>query len=112
MVKAFLEDLTIVDWQKVVKNQGWQPGEMARKLRAHAPFANYLDLVPRTHMMVYNCLKPQSQGIQDPLLHTCMWYTCIHVGKILIHIKTEKCFKGTKYNILWYTMGQCPGTRK
>jgi hypothetical protein len=49
------------------------------------------DLIPSTHMVAYNHLKLQFQGIWLPLMASvgtaCLWYKVTHAGKLLIHIK-------------------------
>jgi hypothetical protein len=61
--------------------------EGARKmaqLRMLAALPEAKGSIPSTHMEAHNCLKPQSQGTQNPLLasidtrHTCDTQTLMH----------------------------------
>ena len=66
-------------------------GKMAQWLRAFAALAEDPGLGPITHMLAHNWLWLQGQGILWPCLASKdtvqMWYTYMHAGKKLIHIK-------------------------
>jgi hypothetical protein len=63
---------------------------MAQWLRALAALSEVLSSVPSTHVAAHNC-NSSSRG-SDPLFwspgdQAHMWFTDIHTGKTLIHIK-------------------------